>query len=174
MPDLLLLLLCVPIFLLSGLVKGTVGMGQPATAIGLLTFFVPLDEAVVIVLVPGLITNAIQTFKGPPVWGMLRRLRIFFVMNVVFAWIGVKILATGEIMALTAVLGVLLILHAGGMWVTNWRVISRRAERILQVPVGSLNGLFVGMTGATPFPGVPYLQSLGMEREELILSLIHI
>jgi uncharacterized membrane protein YfcA len=37
--------------------------------------------------------------------------------------------------------------------------------------IGFINGVFTGMTGSFAFPGVPYLQALGLKRDELIQAM---
>jgi uncharacterized protein len=49
--------------------------------------------------------------------------------------------------------------------------VPRRAERWLSPIVGLVTGLLTGATGVFVVPAVPYLGSLGLERETLIQTL---
>jgi uncharacterized membrane protein YfcA len=48
---------------------------------------------------------------------------------------------------------------------------AKRSETWIGIVAGSLNGLLGGMTGAFAVPGVPYLQALGLKRDELIQAM---
>ncbi len=46
-----------------------------------------------------------------------------------------------------------------------------RSETIVGIAIGSLNGIFTGMTGAFSFPGVLYLQALGLNKDQLVQAM---
>ena len=53
------------IFLLAGVIKGFLGIGMPAAAMGLLTLFLPPAEAIPLLWLPILVTNALQFAHAP-------------------------------------------------------------------------------------------------------------
>lgn len=68
-------------------------------------------------------------------------------------------------------LGVVLVLYGcTGFTPIRFRV-SARAERWLSPVVGVATGLLTGATGVFVIPAVPYIQALGLEKEELIQAL---
>src|SRR5437588_7503574 len=73
MSDPLLILIAV-VFLLAGLVKGVLGLGLPTVAMGLLAVSMPPARALAIVIVPAIITNIWQTFVGPYLRDITRRM----------------------------------------------------------------------------------------------------
>ena len=171
LPELWLLALIVPVFFVSGFIKGTVGMGQPATAIGLLVLFIPLQQAAIFTLLPGIFANLAQGTTGGYLRVTLKRLRYFYIANVLAVWFGTEILTSGHNTLVTLLLGALLLIYAVSGLMKPLPTLSGRTERKWSVPVGASNGFFVGITAATPFPGVPYLHALGMPREQLIQSM---
>jgi len=66
--------------------------------------------------------------------------------------------------------GVLVVYGALGLTAARFAV-PRRAERWLSPLVGLATGLLTGATGVFVVPAVPYLGSLGLERETLIQAL---
>ena len=60
--------------LAAGFVKGALGLGLPTVAMGLLAVSMPPAQAITIVIVPAIVTNIWQTFGGPYLRDILRRL----------------------------------------------------------------------------------------------------
>ena len=69
-----LLLLVTATFLLAGFVKGALGLGLPTVSMGLLAVSMPPAQAIAIVIVPAIVTNIWQTFRGPYLRDIFRRL----------------------------------------------------------------------------------------------------
>jgi len=69
-----LLIFIVAVFLLAGFVKGVIGLGLPPVSMGLLAVAMPPTHALAIVVVPAILTNIWQTFVGPHLRDIMRRL----------------------------------------------------------------------------------------------------
>src|SRR5260370_25596162 len=69
-----LLILIAAAFLLAGFIKGAIGMGLPTVSMGLLAVTMQPSRALAIVIVPAIITNIWQTFVGPYLRDIIRRL----------------------------------------------------------------------------------------------------
>ena len=69
-----ILLFVIAAFLLAGFVKGVIGLGLPTVSVGLLATAMPPSRAIAIVIVPAIITNIWQTFVGPYLRDIVRRL----------------------------------------------------------------------------------------------------
>ena len=69
-----LLLLVAATYVLAGLVKGVIGLGMPAIAMGVLAIAVAPVEAAAILILPALITNIWQMLAGPHFGSLVRRL----------------------------------------------------------------------------------------------------
>jgi uncharacterized membrane protein YfcA len=157
------------VFLLAGMVKGIVGLGLPTLAMGLLTLAMPPAQAATLLLVPSFVTNLWQMAAGTRLAPLLARLwpmlGCAFAGTVAGSWS-----LTGGRMA-TAALGVVLVVYAAvALWAPRLRI-PPRAEPWLGPLAGLATGLVTGATGVFVVPAVPYLQALGLQRDELVQAL---
>ncbi|WGR95402.1 sulfite exporter TauE/SafE family protein [Bradyrhizobium sp. ISRA435] len=158
-------------FLLAGFVKGTLGLGLPTVSMGLLAVTMPPGQAIAIVIVPAIITNIWQTFVGPYLRDILKRLWPLMVGTVVGIWLNAGLL-TGPYAAYgTVVLGLLLVIYAiVGLSKFSFQV-ARRDEKWIGGIVGVVTGLISAATGVQVIPSMPFMQAIGMERDELVQAL---
>jgi uncharacterized membrane protein YfcA len=71
----------------------------------------------------------------------------------------------------TALLGGALALYAlMGLFSVRF-ALARKRERILGPATGAITGAITAATGVFVIPAVPYLQAIGLEREELVQAL---
>src|SRR5882757_11234883 len=107
-----LLIFIAAAFLLAGFVKGVIGMGLPTVAMGLLVVSMPPAQAIAIVIVPAIVTNIWQTFGGPYLRDILRRLWPLLIGTAAGIWLNGGAL-TGPYARYTAIaLGLLLAINA--------------------------------------------------------------
>lgn len=158
-------------FVLAGTVKGVVGMGLPTVSLALLTATVGLQPAMALLLAPTIVTNLWQALVGGYLVEITRRLWAFLLASAVTTWLGVWVLARVDVRWLSSLLGGLIVFYAVTglcrLGLAAWVGRGRYAVTIN----GALTGLLTGMTGSSVFPGVPYLQSLGMPRDMLIQAM---
>src|ERR1700755_3381283 len=88
-----LLLVIAAVFVLAGFVKGVIGLGLPTVAMGLLAVSMPPARALAIVIVPAIVTNIWQTFVGPYLRDIIRRLWPLMVGTVIGIWCGAGLMA---------------------------------------------------------------------------------
>ncbi len=158
-------------FLAAGFVKGTVGLGLPSVAMGLLTLSLPPVQAASLMLLPLLVTNLWQMLAGPALRAMVRR----FASMMLLSFAGTLATAgamSGDRARLAAFgLGVVLVISAA-LGLSSLRLRVRRdRERGLSPLMGLATGLITGATGAFIFPSVPYLAAMDLSKEELIQAL---
>ncbi|GGE12140.1 membrane protein [Aureimonas endophytica] len=165
------LALVVATFFVAGLVKGVTGMGLPTVAMGVLGAVLSPLAAASLLIVPSSVTNLWQLFAGPSVSALSRRLWPMMAAIVLGTLAGSAILAGGDGRATTTALGLALVLYAAVTLLARpWRV-PAAWERIASPLVGLATGLVTGATGVFVIPAVPYLQSLGFERDTLVQAL---
>src|ERR1700733_1549916 len=82
-----LLILIAAAFLLAGFVKGVVGLGLPTVSMGLLAVTMQPSRALAIVIVPAIVTNIWQTFVGPYLRDIIKRLWPLMAGTVVGIWL---------------------------------------------------------------------------------------
>ena len=158
-------------FILAGLVKGTTGLGLPTVAMGLLGLAMPPVQAAALLLVPSLVTNVWQLLAGPRFGALLRRLWGMMLGVVAGTLAGSGLIAGTAGHAATAALGGALALYGVvGLLKPRLRV-PAAAEPWAGPLVGVATGLVTGATGVFVVPAVPYLGSLGLERDDLVQAL---
>lgn len=163
--------LIVGVFLLAGWVKGVIGLGLPTVAVALLTATLGLPQALVLLLLPSLITNVWQALRGGQGRVLVGRLWPFFLLATVMIWPGALALTAVDIRLLAALLGLLLVVYAClGLSGIRMQVPVRHRGWAGPV-VGLINGILAGMTGSFTVPGVMYLQSLALPRDQLVQAM---
>ena len=163
--------LIVGAFILAGLVKGVSGLGLPTVAMGLLGLSMPPAEAAGLLLVPSLVTNVWQLLAGPRFGALFRRLWGMMLGIVVGTVAGSGLIAGTAGHSATAGLGGALALY-GVVGLLKLRLrVPVAAEPWAGPVVGAATGLVTGATGVLVVPAVPYLGSLGLERDDLVQAL---
>jgi uncharacterized protein len=158
-------------FLLAGLVKGVIGMGLPTVAMGLLAVVLPPAEAAALLVIPSLVTNVWQLLAGPSFGALARRLWPMMAGVMVGTIAGAGVLA-GNSAGLAGIgLGIALLLYGVAGLAGLKMAITPRRERWLGPTIGLTTGLVTGATGVFVIPAVPYLQAIGLGRDDLIQAL---
>ena len=158
-------------FLLAGFVKGALGLGLPTVAMGLLAVSMPPAQAIAIVIVPAVVTNIWQTFGGPYLRDIIRRLWPLLIGTAAGVWLNAGSL-TGPYARYTAIaLGLLLVLNAVIGLCKLSVSIEPQNEKWAGGVVGVITGMVSAATGVQVIPSVPFLQAIGLEKDELIQAL---
>jgi uncharacterized membrane protein YfcA len=162
-------LIIAAVFVLAGLVKGAIGLGLPTVAVGLLGLVMPPAHAAALLVVPSLVTNAWQLLAGPAFGGLLRRLWPMLAGIGVGTWLAAGAITAGH--GAEAAMGAALIAYGAFGLLRIPLAVPPRTEVWLGPLVGVVNGVITAATGIFVLPSVPYLQALGLGREDLIQAL---
>lgn len=166
-----LLILIAAAFLLAGFVKGTIGLGLPTVSMGLLAVTMPPSRALAIVIVPAIVTNIWQTFGGPYLRDIVRRLWPLMIGTVFGIWLNSGMLTGPYAHYGPIVLGVLLVIYAiVGLSRFSFKVAPSN-EKWVGGLVGVVTGMVSAATGVQVIPSMPFMQAIGMEKEELVQAL---
>jgi uncharacterized membrane protein YfcA len=166
------LLLIAATFFLAGIVKGVSGMGLPTVAMALLGALLSPLEAAGLLIMPSFITNVWQLAAGPALPALSRRLWPMMAALVCGTLLAAPLLAGGgKGGASTIALGAVLCVYALYTLLAGPLRVPPRLERWLQAPAGLATGLVTGATGVFVIPAVPWLQALGLRRDELVQAL---
>jgi len=158
-------------FLIGGAVKGVIGMGLPTWSIGMLTTVIGLHPAMAMMLVPTIVTNIWQALVGGHFRAVVRRVWPFLLTATGSILIGATALTRIDVAWLSALLGFLLAAYGLLGLLHPALSLVGHSETWVGVVAGCINGFFGGMTGAFAVPGVPYLQALGLQRDQLIQAM---
>src|SRR6201989_3377590 len=166
-----LLIAIAAVFFLAGFVKGVIALGLPTVAMGLLAVSMPPARALAIVIVPAIITNIWQTFVGPYLRDITKRLWPLMVGTVIGIWCGAGLMTGPYAHYGTIVLGVLLVIYAViGLSKFNFHVAPTNEKWVGGI-VGLITGVVSAATGVQVIPSMPFMQAIGMEKDELVQAL---
>jgi uncharacterized membrane protein YfcA len=158
-------------FLLAGTVKGVIGLGLPTISLAILTVTLGLQPAMALLLMPSFVTNVWQAAVGGHARAIVKRTWPMLVLATATVWLGAGALTRIELSYLSALLGVLVALYAAISLTRPQITLPKTSERWAGPFAGAVNGILTGMTGSFVFPGVLYLQAIGLPRDALIQAM---
>jgi len=158
-------------FIVAGVAKGAIGMGLPPIALALMTFAVRPEDALALMVIPSMATNIWQAIYGRDFLRLLRRFWTMAATSVAaLIFVAVVFGHLGSQKAMAWV-GVILVLYAA-LALTAWRpAVSRATERWANPLIGAARGAVAGITGVAAVPFLPYMQSLDIDRHDLVQAL---
>jgi uncharacterized protein len=159
------------VFVLAGFVKGVIGLGLPTISMGLLALVMPPVEAAAVLVLPSLLTNVWQMLAGPSFVLAVKRLWPTMLAICAGTWVGAGLMTGAYAPFMTALLGVTLLLYALSGFTRFHFSVARRTEPWFGPVVGGVTGIITAATGVFVIPAVPYLQSIGLEKDDLVQAL---
>lgn len=165
------MLLVGAVLVLAGFVKGLLGLGLPTVAIGVLATRISPVQALAIVIVPAIVTNIWQTFAGPYLRDVVKRLWPLMAGVCLGIWFGAGLMTGVYARYGTLVLGALLMSYAAiGLGNIRFHV-ARAHEHVAGGIIGLITGFVAAFTGVQVIPSMPFMQAVGMEKDELVQAL---
>ncbi len=165
-PELILLLFL--IFVLAGAIKGLVGMGLPLTALGLMTFFIEPRQAIALVMLPMVTSNAWQVWRMGEISAAMGRYRYYIGALAVVVAVAVVAFAGAPDRAVLGGLGAILLLYVAislrGFDVT----LPDRWDKVAQIAAGTASGLTGGLTSVWAPPMALYLSARKASKDEFV------
>lgn len=158
-------------FFVAGMIKGVTGMGLPTVSMAILGSLLSPLTAAAILLVPSFVTNVWQLSSGPQFGSLARRLWPMMMMIVLGTLAGSFLLTGGDARLSTAALGTALSIYAAYTLLAKPFLVPARREQWLSPLIGLVTGVLTGATGVFVLPAVPYIQSLGLDRDDLVQAL---
>jgi uncharacterized protein len=158
-------------FFAAGLVKGVTGMGLPTVAMGVLGALISPLAAASLLIVPSFVTNVWQFAVGSNFGALLRRFWLMLIAVAMGTLLGSTRIASGDTSLTTPLLGVALITYSAYALLARQLRVPRHAERWLSPLIGAITGVVTGGTGVFVFPAVPYIQALGLSKDDLVQAL---
>lgn len=160
-------------FLVAGVVKGAVGIGQMTTAVAILGLGLDLRTAVPLLIVPALFSNLWQAARGDRAAEMTRRFAAANMMGGLGIVAGTAILFAVDPAVLSGTLGVAIALYAAANLARFDPVAPPAVERWATPPVALVSGVLTGATGslhlllaawyaALRLPRAAYVQAIGL------------
>ena len=131
----------------------------------------PPVDAAGILLLPSFVTNVWQMLAGRTLRIVFRRLWPMMFAVCASTWTGLGLMTGASAKFGTALLGVAPAIYAITGLGTLRLSAPRAWEPILSPVVGGITGLITAATGVFVVLAVPYLQAIGLEKEELVQAL---
>jgi uncharacterized protein len=165
------LLVIALVFLLAGFIKGVIGLGLPTVSVSLLAVAMPPGRALAIVIVPAIVTNIWQTFAGPHLRDIVRRLWPLMIGTAAGIWLNAGALTGPNARYGTIMLGILLVIYAiSGLTKFSFHIAPRHEKWVGGI-AGLVTGVISASSGVQVIPSVPFMQAIGMEKDELVQAL---
>ncbi|MFA9444258.1 sulfite exporter TauE/SafE family protein [Egicoccus sp. AB-alg6-2] len=157
---------------LGALIKGVTGSGLPQIAIPVMAIFLGVERSVVIMAIPGIVSNAwlIWRFRGH--FGRTRDLPTLLTTGVIGAVGGTWLLKALDPRILSGVLALIILVYLVVRQTRPEFELSPTATRRLSPPVGLAAGTLQGATGISGPLVTTWLHSYRLDPPVYIVSLV--
>jgi len=155
----------------GGVVKGATGMGLPQVAIPVMATFLGVEAAVVIMAIPGVVTNTWLLWNYRSSYKHTRDLPTLLVLGALGTIAGSLALDSLNEDVLSLVLAAMIGLYVIVFFSHPNLRLTPAFTRIASPPVGVAAGLLQGSTGMSGPLISTYLHSYRMEREVFVVAL---
>ena len=161
----------ITVFALAGMIKGTIGLGLPAVSMGLLTMVISPFQAATLLIIPSMVTNFWQLFAEGRVLQLIRRFWLLLLGIIIGSiWSVFPTLGHSDFNSEALLGGMLALYGVYGLFAKSMPNLSKY-ENLLSPIMGYLGGALTVATGVVVIPVVPYLQTLNLQRDDLVQSL---
>lgn len=169
--DTLTIALIAAAFLIGGGVKGLLGLGLPLTAVALMSTFLDMRVAIPLLVIPVIVTNIWQAFRGAEMAAILRRFWVLFACSCIGVWSGTVLLFRVDPSVLIAILGAVVCVFTVINLFALRLTVPERAMPVLSPAIGLFSGVLSGSTGSLGLPVVIYFQALGLPKDTFVQAL---
>jgi len=158
MPDPYLIAFATAVLLLAGTVKGLIGLGMPTVALTLLTLQTDARTAVTLIILPMLLSNIWQFWRGPDMVGCVKRHWRYSVILILCVAATVWFTQSAPDKFLRAVLGIFVLVFCFSSWRNLVPPIPSHRVRLFEGISAVIAGLVGGLTAAWAPPLAMYLR----------------
>lgn len=157
---------------LGALIKGITGSGLPQIAIPVMAIFLGVERSVVVMAIPGIVSNGwlIWRFRGH--YGQTRDLPMLLATGTVGAVAGTWLLKALDPRILSGVLAVIIVVYLVMRQLRPAFELSPTTTRRLSPPVGLAAGTLQGATGISGPLVTTWLHSYRMEPPVYVVALV--
>jgi len=156
------------VYLLAGVIKGTVGIGLPTAAIGILSQFTDPRLAISLVVFPILVSNLWQVIREGNIVQSFKEYWVIATVLIVTLWTTAVAAVRIETNTLIFILGGVIFLFAVVSLLSKPPALPDRYNRAAQVVSGSIAGILGGLTAIWAPPLVIYLMSRRLHKDEFV------
>tara|TARA_B100000900_G_scaffold270977_1_gene231421 strand:+ start:2853 stop:3605 length:753 start_codon:yes stop_codon:yes gene_type:complete len=156
------------VYVLCGVIKGSIGFGMPTVSISLLFFIIDIKIIIALILIPTLIVNIYQLSRGGNFIKIINETKFFLIFSTIFIYPGAYLLKKLDSFYIIFFIALILISNSA-LYLFKINIkLPYHDKYITQIIVGSLNGVVTGMTSIYTMPLVFLLQSLEYNKNTTI------
>lgn len=163
-----IILLATFAFFLAGIVKGSVSIGLPTAALGVLSMAIDPRIAIALIPFPILVANFRQMMKAGHIVETAKKYAPYTISLVIFLLLVSQLVPSISTNALLIALGVVIVTFAITNLFFQPPKLPDRYDTIGQIIAGIISGIFGGLTSLWGPPMLIYLLARGTEKEEFI------
>ncbi len=155
-------------FALAGTLKGATGAGAPIITIPVIAAFYDVRLAVVIMVLPNLLTNISQIYQFRKTILPLFFTISFAIGGGIGAFVGTILLINLPIKILTLTVALIVIIYVAlKLIVPKWKLTYQRATKLVFM-MGAGGGVLQGSAGLSAPVSITFLNSMKLERNQFI------
>ena len=163
-----LIIYAILVYLLAGTIKGTVGIGLPVTAIGILSQFTDPRLAISLVVFPIIVSNAWQVYREGQVLETIKSYWVFALAMMLVLGAMTFVTASIDTDTLLLILGIVIILFAITSLMFTPPTVSDRYDSLAQLLCGAMSGVLGGLTAIWAPPIVFYLIARQTDKKDFV------
>ena len=147
------------VYLLCGIIKGTIGFGMPTVSISLLVFFIDIKLIIALILIPTIVVNIYQLSRGGNLIKILRETKFFLLFSTIFIFPGTYLLNIINSRYIISFIALVLFINSILFLKNKTYILPNHKSPFTQIIIGALNGIIIGMTSIYTMPLIFLLQS---------------
>ena len=153
-------------FIVSGIIKGFLGLGLPSTAMGLLTLVIEPIHAISVMVAPILFSNIFQYARSPKPYKTFTELKVFALSIIVSIFVTSLFITAYPKSLLTIAIGSSMVIFSLNQWFGF--KIQIGPSYSFQVLIGTLSGVLGGLSSIWSPPVAMYLIARDYNKEDFI------
>ena len=153
-------------FIVSGIIKGFLGLGLPSTAMGLLTLVIEPIHAISIMVAPILFSNIFQYARSSQPYKTFTELKVFALFIIVSIFVTSLFITAYPRSLLTIAIGSSMVIFSLNQWFGF--KIQIGPSYSFQVLIGTLSGVLGGLSSIWSPPVAMYLIARDYNKEDFI------
>ena len=161
-----LILFLIFTFIVSGIIKGFLGLGLPSTAMGLLTLVIEPIHAISIMVAPILFSNIFQYARSSQPYKTFTELKVFALFIIVSIFVTSLFITAYPRSLLTIAIGSSMVIFSLNQWFGF--KIQIGPSYSFQVLIGTLSGVLGGLSSIWSPPVAMYLIARDYNKEDFI------
>lgn len=165
-----LLMIALVVYFVAGIIKGTLGIGFPTTAVSLLAQFTDARTAITIVIMPMLITNVWQVFRSRQFMSVIRQVWLLLVLMLVFIALFSQLASAVRVDILTAILGGIVAVYALHSLFARTLQLNPALDTPAQIAAGTSAGIMGGLVSVWAPPILIYLSARRLPKEQFVAT----